>query len=108
MIGMDRHTGAALSGVDHLRQSIIDILTTPLGSRRMRPAYGCQVRRFVDMPVTAGWKSSVQAEVAHALNLWEPRFKLHAVRVTEVLNGEISFELKGEYLGNRVALEVRA
>ena len=50
----------------------------------------------------------MQAEVAHALNLWEPRFKLHAVRVIEVLNGMISFELKGEYLGNRVALEVRA
>ena len=63
MIGMDRHTGAALSSVEHLCQSITDILTTPLGSRRMRPAYGCQLRRFVDMPVTAGWKSSVQAEV---------------------------------------------
>ena len=47
MIGMDRHTGASLSGVEHLRQSIADILTTPLGSRRMRPAYGCQLRRFV-------------------------------------------------------------
>ena len=108
MIGMDRHTGASLSGVEHLRQSIVDILTTPLGSRRMRPAYGCQLRRFVDMPVTAGWKSSVQAEVAHALNLWEPRFKLQAVRVTAVLNGVISFELKGVYLGDSVAMEVGA
>ena len=37
MIGMDRHTGAALSGVEHLRQSIADILTTPVGSRPPRP-----------------------------------------------------------------------
>lgn len=108
MIGMDRHTGAALSGVDHVCQSITDILTTPLGSRRMRPAYGCQLRRFVDMPVTAGWKSSVQAEVAHALNLWEPRFKLQSVRVTSVLNGIIGFELKGQYLGDSVILEISA
>lgn len=108
MIGMDRHTGSALSSVEHLCQSITDILTTPLGSRRMRPAYGCQLRRFVDMPVTAGWKSSVQAEVAHALNLWEPRFKLHAVQVTAVLNGVIRFELKGVYLGDSVALEISA
>lgn len=76
MIGIDRHTGAALSGVEHLRQSIGDILTTPVGSRRMRPSYGCQVRRFVGMPINAGWKSAVQAEVAHALNLWGARFKL--------------------------------
>lgn len=106
MIGMDRHTGAALSGVEHLRQSIADILTTPVGSRRMRLAYGCQLRRFVDMPVTAGWKSAVQAEVAHALNLWEPRFKLKSVRVTAVLNGVISFQLNGEYLGDSVTMEV--
>jgi len=108
MIGMDRTTGAALSGVEHLRQSISDILTTPVGSRRMLPAYGCQLRRFVDMPVTAGWKSAVQAEVAHALNLWEPRLKLQAVRVTAVLNGVISFALKGVYLGDSVEMEVSA
>jgi hypothetical protein len=74
----------------------------------MRPAYGCQLRRFVDMPVTAGWKSAVQAEVAHALNQWEPRFKLQSVRVTAVLNGAISFELKGVYLGDSVVMEVSA
>lgn len=31
--------GAPLSGVAHLQQSIKDILTTPLGSRRMRQEY---------------------------------------------------------------------
>ncbi|HAL68756.1 MAG TPA: phage baseplate protein, partial [Pseudomonas sp.] len=36
MIGLDRRTGESISGLDHLRQSIEDILTTPLGSRRMR------------------------------------------------------------------------
>ena len=40
MIGMDRRTGLPLSGIEHLRQSIEDILTTPLGSRRMLPEYG--------------------------------------------------------------------
>ena len=108
MIGMDRHTGAPLSSVEHLRQSIGDILTTPVGSRRMRPAYGCQLRRFVDMPINAGWKSAVQAEVAHSLNLWEPRFKLQSVRVSAVLDGVITFELKGLYRGEGVAMEVSA
>jgi len=108
MIGMDRRTGQPLSGIEHVRQSIEDILTTPLGSRRMRPEYGSNLRRYVDLPVTGGWKSAVQAEVARALLRWEPRLKLERVRVIAVVGGQISFELVGQYLGNNSVLEVTA
>lgn len=108
MIGMDRQTGQPLSGRDHLRQSIADILTTPLGSRRMRPEYGSKLRRFVDLPTNAGWKSAVQAEVARALGAWEPRLKLERVRVMSVLNGKITLVVSGEYLGSAVEMEVSA
>lgn len=108
MIGMDRRTGLAISGIDHLRQSIEDILTTSLGSRRMRPDYGSKIRSFVDMPVTAGWKSAVQAEVARALGRWEPRINLSQVSVLAVLDGKIRLRLTGEYLGDSVMLEVAA
>ena len=37
LIGMSRDSGQALTGIAHLKQSIRDILSTPLGSRRMRP-----------------------------------------------------------------------
>ncbi|MFV3403362.1 MULTISPECIES: GPW/gp25 family protein [Pseudomonas] len=106
MIGMDRRTGQPLSGVAHLRQSIEDILTTPLGSRRMRPEYGSQLRRYVDLPVNQGWKSAVQAEVARALGRWEPRLKLERVRVVSVLDGQVSLALSGRYLGDDMLLEV--
>lgn len=108
MIGMDRRTGRSLTGIAHLRQSIEDILTTPLGSRRMRPDYGSTLRRFVDLPVSEGWKSAVQAEVARALGRWEPRLKLTAVRVVSVLDGQIGFRLEGDYLGDSVVVEVSA
>ncbi|WP_409284610.1 GPW/gp25 family protein [Pseudomonas protegens] len=108
MIGMDRRTGQPLSGIEHVRQSIEDILSTPLGSRRMRPEYGSNLRRYVDLPVTGGWKSAVQAEVARALLRWEPRLKLERVRVVAVVGGQISFELVGQYLGNNAVLEVTA
>ena len=75
---------------------------------RSSPDSGSTIRRFVDLPVNEGWKSAVQAEVAHALNLWEPRFKLQSVRVTAVLNGVISFQLKGVYVGEGVEIEVSA
>lgn len=106
MIGMDRRTGLPISGREHLAQSIEDILTTPVGSRRMRPEYGSQLRRFVDLPVTGGWKSAVQAEVARSLGRWEPRLKLERVRVVAVVGGRIDFSLSGEYLGDSIILEV--
>lgn len=106
MIGMDRRTGQPLSGVAHLRQSIEDILATPLGSRRMRPEYGSQLRRYVDLPVNEGWKSAVQAEVARALGRWEPRLKLERVKVVAVLDGQVSLALSGRYLGDDALVEV--
>ncbi|MGE8436636.1 MAG: GPW/gp25 family protein [Pseudomonas palmensis] len=108
MIGLDRRTGLALSGIEHLRQSIEDILTTPLGSRRMRPDYGSKLRRFVDLPVNDGWKSAVQAEVARSLSRWEPRLKLERARVVAVLGGQITLQLTGQYLGDSQLLEVTA
>ncbi|MBK3459258.1 GPW/gp25 family protein [Pseudomonas haemolytica] len=106
MIGMDRRTGQPISGIEHLRQCIEDILTTPIGSRRQRPEYGSQLRRFVDLPVTEGWKSAVQAEVARALGRWEPRLSISQVRVVAVLNGRIEFELKGLFKGENALVRI--
>lgn len=108
MIGMDRRTGQPVSGLAHLRQSIEDILSTPIGSRRMRPEYGSKIRRFVDLPVNDGWKSAVQAEVARSLSRWEPRLRLERVRVIAVLNGQVTLQLTGTYLGDNAVLEVTA
>ncbi|KPN28874.1 baseplate wedge subunit [Halolamina pelagica] len=40
MPGVDRTNGQRLEGLAHIRQSVADILTTPLGSRVMRRDYG--------------------------------------------------------------------
>jgi phage baseplate assembly protein W len=108
VIGVDRSTGQQSTGLDHLKQSIEDILTTPLKSRRMRPEYGSNLRRFVDLPVNEGWKSAVQAEVARALGRWEPRLQLERVKVVSVLDGQIGLVLTGQYLGNSAVVEVNA
>ncbi|HEY0288563.1 MAG TPA: GPW/gp25 family protein [Pseudomonas sp.] len=108
MIGMDRRTGLPLTGLGHLRQSIEDILSTPLGSRRMRPEYGSSLRRYVDLPVNEGWKSAVQAEAARALGRWEPRVRLDRIRVVSVVDGQIGFQIGVEYLGEDQLLEVSA
>ncbi|UUJ42351.1 GPW/gp25 family protein [Pseudomonas extremaustralis] len=106
MIGMDRHTGQPISGIEHLRQSIADILSTPLGSRRHRPFYGSRLRGFVDLPINAGWKSAVQAEAARALGRNEPRLKLERVTALSLLDGKINLRVAGEYLGDSFVMEV--
>ena len=108
MIGMDRRTGLPLSGLAHVLQSIDDILTTPLGSRRMRPEYGSAIRRYVDLPVNEGWQGAVQAEAIRAVGRWEPRVKLQQVSVISVLDGKIGLRLTGDYLGDGFVLEVNA
>lgn len=50
MLGMDRNTGKLLSGTDHIRQSIVDILTTPLGTRVMLPEYGSKLLILLIIP----------------------------------------------------------
>ena len=108
MIGMDRHTGQPISGIEHLRQSIADILGTPLGSRVMLPEYGSKVRRFVDLPVNAGWKSAVQAEAARALGRWEKRLVLESIQVVAVLDGQVRFRLRGTFDDSQIDTEVDA
>lgn len=108
MIGMDRRTGQPLSGLAHVKQSIEDILTTPIGSRRMRPEYGSALRRLIDLPVNEGWKSAVQAEVARSLGRWEPRIALRSVQVVAVVEGRVTLRLSGVYQGEQAVVEVSA
>ncbi|MCP4103294.1 MAG: phage baseplate protein, partial [Lentisphaerae bacterium] len=79
MTGIDKTTGRYLSGLDHLKQSITDILTTPIGSRVMRREYGSRLPRLVDAPLNSSTLVDLYSATAEALQRWEPRFKLTEV-----------------------------
>jgi len=101
MIGMNRTTGTRLSGIDHLRQSITDILTTPIGSRVMRRDYGSRLFELTDSPANPSHVIEVFAAIAEALDNWEPRFKLSRVISHGVtIDGKLSVSVVGEYLQN--------
>ena len=107
MNGMSRDKGKPLSGVDHLRQSIIDILTTPLGSRVMRRDYGSRLFELVDAPSNPSTFVDIYSAVAEALTKWEPRLILTRVKVEAVSPGKIQLWLEGEYkpTGQKLSLE---
>ena len=98
MNGTSSITGKSLSGLDHLRQSIRDILTTPIGSRVMRRDYGSRLYQLVDAPMNRSTLLEIYAETAEALARWEPRFKLTRVRIASATVGQVVLDLEGIYL----------
>ena len=79
MIGSNRSTGKPLTDAAHLRQSIADILSTPLGSRVMRRDYGSQLPELIDQPFNGTTALRLYAATAAALMRWEPRIRVSRV-----------------------------
>lgn len=98
MIGTNATTGKALTGVDHLRQSIADILTTAIGSRVMRREYGSQLPALVDAPMNRSTMMDIMAATVDALDRWEPRIRVTQVVPSVTVAGRVSISLEGEYL----------
>ena len=96
MQGMNRVTGTSLSGIDHLRQSIVDILTTPLGSRVMHRDYGSELFDLIDAPINQRTLVDIYTATAKALQRWEPRFNLTRVYVEKIALGRVHLRLQGE------------
>lgn len=108
MTGMSRTTGRALDDQAHLRQSIADILTTPIGSRLMRRDYGSQLPELIDQPFNELTKLRAYAAIAIALMRWEPRIRLARVQIFQAAQqGGAVIELEGERVDNNAPLNLQ-
>lgn len=114
MIGMNANTGRAIGGLDHLYQSIGQILTTPRGSRLQRRAFGSPLLELVDAPNNMATRLRVYAGIATALMRQEPRLQLRRVGLSEITNsGSAVFDIEGvadatgQAIATRVALSAR-
>jgi len=96
----DRNTGEDIYDDAHLRNSIVDILTTPLGSRVMRRDYGSNLFRVIDEPINRFLALKVYSAVAEPLRKWEPRIKLKRVKLDQVIfaEGSMVLDLYGKYI----------
>ena len=95
MMGMDRTTGKALTGLAHVRQSIQDILTTPIGSRIMREDYGSRLFALIDQPMTHTFALQLYAATVEAIARWEPRFFVQQVQLISQTAGGVTLALRG-------------
>ncbi len=104
---MNAVTGKDLAGLEHLRQSIADILGTPTGTRVMRRDYGSRLPDLIDAPMTPELNVEIFAATAEALDRWEPRIKLSRVQVVNAVAGQLMIDLWGIYLpeGKAITME---
>lgn len=107
MDGTNAANGTRVGGIDHLRQSLRDILRTPIGTRVMRRDYGSRLYELVDAPLNRSTLLQLYAATAEAIKRWEPRFKLTRVRIASAEAGRVELDLTGTYLpdGKEVTID---
>lgn len=91
--GMNKDTGRQLTELDHIRQSVADILTTPVGTRIMRRDYGSQLFELIDQPQNGATRLKLMAATVMALLRWEPRITVTHMAFTESDHGRLLLDL---------------
>lgn len=95
--GMDRATGKMIEGIDHLRQSVFDILTTPTGSRWFRRDYGSNLPLLIDAPMNPDLLLDLYAEAATAIDKWEPSLTVKRFEVNAAAEGAMALTVIGDW-----------
>lgn len=108
---IDRNTGLPIDEDAHIRQSITDILFTPVGSRVMRRPYGSLLPDLIDHPGNPANRLRLQAATYMAILRWEPRVALTSVAINQAMDGSASLELSatkrsGPRAGQRLNISV--
>ncbi|MBS7827399.1 GPW/gp25 family protein [Wohlfahrtiimonas chitiniclastica] len=91
---MSRITGHEIPMNQHIQQSIIDIITTRIGSRVMRREYGSLLPELIDRPANDENMMQLMSATVIALSIWEPRITATFVNFTPVSNaGLVDLEI---------------
>lgn len=96
---IDPVSGTVVNELEDIRNSIADILRTPVGTRVMRRGYGSHIFDLVDGPGSHAWSLAVLSAAAEAITRWEPRVR--------VLSGNVAVHADGS-AEIRTVLDVRA
>ncbi len=99
---MSRTTGRRIGLVEHLVQSIGDILSTPMGSRVARRTYGSLVPLLIDQPDNTQTEARLYSAIASALMRWEPRLSIDRLRIVRDAErpGRAQLVIDGALLSN--------
>ncbi|QDJ13077.1 baseplate wedge subunit [Mergibacter septicus] len=79
----------------HIRQSIRDILLTPIGSRLQRRDYGSYLPFLLDRPINHALLLQISSASVMALKRWEPRLQINSFVVAINGEGKLIAEING-------------
>ena len=96
-LGMNSQSGLSISEVEHIRQSVRDILVTPVGSRVMRREYGSLLSQMIDQPQTPALELQIKVACYMAVLKWEPRVTLSSVTTERSFDGRMTVTLTGQH-----------
>ena len=104
---MNINTGKPISEIAHIKQSIANILSTPLGSRVMRRDYGSRLFERIDQPINGELIAEIYSDIVEAISTWEPRFEVEQVTLQSINKGNIVIDLEGTFVkdGQKIVLE---
>ncbi|WP_392565140.1 GPW/gp25 family protein [Utexia brackfieldae] len=95
-LGMSSETGRKLSDAEHIKQSIKDIILTPIGSRLERRDYGSLLFFLIDHPNQRAAQLKIMSATVMALTQWEPRIRIDSMKFhinKEILTLELTYYL---------------
>lgn len=96
-LGMNRGTGLQITDIDYIRQSVSDILMTPVGTRVMRRTYGSLLSALIDQPQNEALRLQIMSACYMAILQWEPRVQLTAISYETAADGSMVVAI----IGNR-------
>ncbi|HDU8718351.1 TPA: GPW/gp25 family protein [Morganella morganii subsp. morganii] len=97
--GFNALTGNGITDIEHLSQSVRDILMTPVGSRIARRTYGSLLFRLTDQPDNKALRLQLMSACYSALLRWEPRIQIQQLTISSPRPGSIVIDLSGVYAG---------
>ena len=78
--------GEVVQGIADVEQCLGIIVTTPRGSDPIRPTFGANIWRYIDVPISMALPAIV-SELTSAITTWEPRVKLVSVTAQPANDG---------------------
>ena len=96
--GVDADIGTVLNDWQHVQQSIVKVLTTPIGSRVMRRDFGSEIPDMIDAKMIQKNVLAVYSAAATAIAKWEPRFRVTGAALARLTAaGEVALQVTGTY-----------
>lgn len=79
MSGMSSSTGRTMSGIEHIKESIRTILTTPIGTRIERREFGSLLPELIDQPQSDALIMQLRGASVMAIAQFEPRIRMQDI-----------------------------